>query len=247
MPKAICVILARGGSKRIPGKNIRLFNGFPMVSWPVKTAVASQIFQEIYISTDSPEIEKTACSSGAQTLGLRPAALSDDFSGTADVLAYFLKTLKVQQGTLPQYFCCLYGTSIFTTIAQLETGFHMIQEGKHDCVLAVTQYKHPIERALTFTKEGCIQYIHPHDAIKRTQDCTITYHDVGMFYWLNTESFMKQENPGFKDLVKTAIIIPEIQAIDIDTEENWALAEHLYRFNQNNYGYKSANATTFTC
>ena len=231
MPNACCVVLARGGSKRIPHKNIRPFNGLPMVAWPIQAALASGLFSSVFISTDAQNIEEVACTHGATSLGMRPPHLADDFSTTAQVLAHFCQELTTHGHTLPEHLCCLYGTSAFITPALLRTGFETLQESPYHCALAVSRYSHPIERALVFDPAGKIQYINEDKANTRTQDCIAAYHDIGLFYWLRVAPFLALETPGFAPLAKTAIIVAPNKAMDIDTEEDWALAEQMMQRN----------------
>lgn len=230
MPSACGVILARGGSKRIPGKNIRPFNGQPMVAWPVQAAIACGKFSSVIISTDSPEIETEACAHGAISLGLRPPHLADDFSTTAQVLAFFCKDLANKQKKLPEFLCCLYGTSVFATPALLQAGLEKLRQADCDCALAVSEYRHPIERALTFSPKGIIQYIDARQASTRTQDCTTAYHDIGLFYWLRVTSFLALKEPSFIPLRKTAIVVPAHKAVDIDNDEDWHFAELVMQY-----------------
>ena len=223
----VAVIMARGGSKRVPRKNARPFLGRPMVAWPVAHAVASGLFSHIIISTDDREIANTAIAFGAAMHGQRPAALSDDDANTADVLRYELECFKTREGSLPDLCCCLYGTSALALPAVLRQGRDALQEKNAEFLMAVIPYGHPIERALYFDDFGMAQYRQPEYVLMRTQDIQPSYHDSGMLYWFRPEAFFRYGGKSFVPLHKTAIVVSSRLAVDIDTEEDWELAETL--------------------
>ena len=223
----LAVIMARGGSKRVPRKNARPFLGRPMVAWPVGHAVASGLFSRVVISTDDREIADAAVASGAALHGLRPAALSDDHAGTADVLNYELECFKKREGGSPDLCCCLYGTSALAFPEILRQGRDALLERNAEFCMAVIPYGHPIERALQFDDSGLAQYRQPEFVPVRTQDIRPSYHDSGLLYWFRPEAFLRHGGTSFVPLRKTAIIVSPRQAVDIDTEEDWELAEIL--------------------
>ena len=223
----LAVIMARGGSKRVPRKNVRPFLGRPMVVWPVAHAVTSELFSHIIISTDDQEIADLAITSGAAMHGLRPAAISDDHAGTADVLKHELECFKKREGALPDLCCCLYGTSALAFPKVLRQGRDTLIEKNAEFLMAVIPYGHPIERALYFDGSGLAHYRQPEFVAMRTQDIKPSYHDSGLLYWFRPEAFFRHDGNNFAPLRKTAIIVSPRQAVDIDTEEDWDLAEIL--------------------
>ncbi len=221
----LCIVMARGGSKRVPRKNVRLLEGEPLVSWPVRAAVASNLFQEVVISTDNEEIAQAAIAAGAIFPFRRPDSVSDDYSNTADVLRVALSQWERASGSLPDFCCCLYGTSAFVKPSDLHTAKALL--ASTECVMAVTPYEHPIQRAITLTQDNCIHYIQPEFVKSRTQDCPPTYHDVGLLYYFSTKAFFAAGAKSFLPLRLKAVVVPRTIAIDIDTEEDWAIAEAL--------------------
>jgi N-acylneuraminate cytidylyltransferase len=221
----LAVVMARGGSKRVPRKNVRLFLGRPMVAWPVAHAVGSGLFSHIIISTDDWEIADAAIVAGAVIHGLRPASFSDDHARTADVLRYELECFKKRESALPDLCCCLYGTSALAVPNILHQGRDALQKRNAEFLMAVIPYGHPIERALCFDDAGLVQYRQPEFVLTRTQDIQPSYHDSGLLYWFRPEAFFRYGGDSFAPLRKTAIVLSPRQAVDIDTEEDWELAE----------------------
>ena len=226
MRSACSIVMARGGSKRIPRKNARSFCGLPMVAWPVTHAVKSGLFSEVVISTDDEEIASVACEHGASFYGLRPAALSNDFAITPAVLQYELKEIEKRTGTMPKVCCCLYGTSIFASPERLHLACEALKKQDCDFVMAVLEYSHPIERALQFDKAGHLVYRQPEFMSRRTQDIVPSYYDTGMLYVFNVETFFEQKCT-FLQMRRRAIIVCSNEAVDIDNESDWVLAEQL--------------------
>lgn len=221
----LCIVMARGGSKRVPRKNVRLLKGEPLVSWPVRAAVASNLFQPVVISTDDEEIAHAAVAAGAVYPFRRPDSVSDDHSTTADVLRVTLTQWKELTGTLPDFCCCLYGTSAFITEKYLCEAKKRLYDA--ECVIAVTPYEHPIQRAMSVSLHGKIEYLQPEYVSWRTQDCPQSYHDVGLLYYFSVKAFFASGATSFLPMQLKAIIVPRTSAIDIDTEEDWGLAEAL--------------------
>ena len=221
----LCIVMARGGSKRVPRKNVRLLQGKPLVSWPVRAAVASNLFQAVVISTDDEEIARAAIAAGATFPFRRPDSVSDDHSTTADALRVTLTQWKDLTGTLPDFCCCLYGTSAFITEKYLREGRALLSDA--ECVMAVTPYEHPIQRAMTVSPGGGLTYLQPEYVKWRTQDCPPAYHDVGLLYYFSVRAFFASGAESFLSMHLKAIIVPRTSAIDIDTEEDWILTEAL--------------------
>lgn len=223
----LAVIMARGGSKRIPRKNVRRFCGRPMAAWPVAHAVASGLFSHIIVSTDDREISDAAVAAGADMHKLRPEPLGNDYATTSDVLRYELEYFKEREGVLPELCCCLYGTSAMAFPNMLRQGMETLLTGDAEMVMAVIPYGHPIERALYINDSGVAQYRQPEFALTRTQDIRTSYHDSGLFYWFRPDAFFRYGGASLAPLRKAAIIVSPRHVVDIDTEEDWALAETL--------------------
>ena len=232
MSSCIAIVLARGGSKRIPSKNIKLIMGKPMVCWPVSTALTSRIFDDVIISSDDEKIVNQAKAAGASFYGFRPALFSNDFATTAEVLSYEIEQIKQRTGYFPELCCCLYGTSCFVTSFVLNEAVSLIRASpKVDLVMSVVKYRHPIERALHFDDQGLIDFRYPVYSKTRTQDIEPSYHDVGQFYMFRVKSFLKHASEGFAALAKAAVIFPPNSVVDIDDESDWVLAEWILQFN----------------
>lgn len=219
--KNIAIITARGGSKRIPRKNIRLFAGKPILYYAIKAAQDSGLFSEIMVSTDDQEIAAVAKEYGANIPFLRTPDNSNDFATTADVLKEVLDQYRLRQQTFDNT-CCIYPTAAFVTGQKLKKAYEHLISGKYDSVFPVIPFSHSILRSLKIT-EGKMEMAFPEYEKTRSQDLPVFYHDSGQFYWLNTEKFIDSGN------IYTAntgnIIISEMEAQDIDNETDWQLAE----------------------
>jgi N-acylneuraminate cytidylyltransferase len=226
---SIALIMARGGSQRIPRKNTRPFLGLPMVVWPVRAAAASGIFGQVVISTEDEEIAGIAVQEGAQRPFVRPEKLADAFSNTADVIRHALTELQARNGTMPAYCCCLYGTAYATTPEMLRQGQALLAMPGTELVMGAIQYSHPIERALTIDEEGTAAYRQPGFVLRRTQDLQPSYYDAALFYWLDSQAFLAKGGNSFLPLAKRLLVVTRLAAMDIDTEEDWAFAEQLAR------------------
>lgn len=224
---AIAIIMARGGSKRVPRKNVRSFLGRPMIAWPVAHALACDLFSHVIVSTDDNEIADAATAAGGEVHCLRPASLSDDFAGTPEVLAYELQMFKSREGYLPEACCCLYGTSALALPASLATGYENFGIMGCELVMAVSSYAHPIERSLCMSEQGELYYRYPEFVEKRTQDLPISFHDIGLFYWVSPKAFLRNGGNDFTSLTKRGVVVSRFAALDIDTEEDWLNAEKL--------------------
>ncbi|MBC8152068.1 MAG: pseudaminic acid cytidylyltransferase [Bacteroidetes bacterium] len=221
----LAIITARGGSKRIPRKNIRSFLGKPIMAYSIETAWASGLFDTVMVSTDDDEIASVAEQYGASVPFRRTHKTADDFATTADVLTEVL----VQYAALGQHFeyaCCLYPTAPFVTQALLQQAFDRLRTGGFDCVFPVQRFGFPVQRAVTFQGDTLV-WLNPEHALSRSQDLTPAYHDAGQFYAFNVAAFQRK---GRLLTDKTSgIKIPEMQAQDIDTEADWQVAEFKYQ------------------
>lgn len=217
----LAVIPARGGSKRIPDKNVRDIAGRPMLAWAIDTARRSGLFGEVVVSTDSPAIAAAAQAHGALVPFERPAELSDDFTGTADVIAH-AADWAVQSGRAPKAICCLYPTACLLLPDDLRRGYELLGEG-WDFVCAAGRFARPVQRAFERGEGGALRLLFPQHRLTRTQDLAPAYFDAGQFYWGQTEAW-RQGKPILGD--RTSFIeLPDERACDIDTLDDWAVAE----------------------
>ena len=219
----ICIIPARGGSKRIPRKNVIGFNGKPMISWSINAALESGLFEDVIVSTDDPEIAGISREYGASTPFMRDAALSDDHATTAEVMIDALHRYPETKIA-----CCLYPTAPLVTIRDLHKACTLLTERELDCVLSVTEYDfHPL-RAFSRSPNGSLSFNWPEYEVTRSQDLPNLVHDAGMFYFLKTESLL---NTG-KIVCGSAVgvEIPRHRAVDIDTPEDLEIAKILHKW-----------------
>lgn len=215
------VLLARGGSKRIPRKNIQPFRGRPLLGWPLAAAREWGRFERIIISTDCAQIETSAVALGAETLGLRDAGTATDTATTTEALQEVLGRLQVM-GHEPEWLCCLYGSAAFVTSSLLEDAYAKLQAG-WDTVFPVIRFSHPIWRALRRDDDGTTGFIWPENAATRTQDLPVSYHDAGQFYMFRT-SVLKHTGSILGGRTAT-IELPEHACHDIDSLTDLAVAE----------------------
>lgn len=218
------ILPARGGSKRIPGKNVRAFAGRPMIAWAIGTAVESGLFERVIVSTDDEEIARAARAAGAEVPFARPAHLADDMCGTVEVVSHAVGWLCDQGWSAPAA-CCIYATAAFTTAADLAAARDLQSEG-WDYVLAAGAFDRPVQRAFARAANGSVTPLFPEHRLARTQDLEPTYYDAGQFYWGATEAWLERR-PIFGH--RTSFIeLPGERAIDIDTPADWASAERRF-------------------
>lgn len=220
----IAVIPARGGSKRIPRKNIRLFFGRPMIAWPIAAAIGSGCFDRIIVSTDDDEIASVAQAHGAEVPFRRPAALSDDHTPTIPVVAHAVRWQ--QQHAEVERACCIYATAPMVCEADLRAGLTALDARDADYAFSVTSYPFPIQRAFSIDAAGCISMFQPEHRETRSQDLDEAFHDAGQFYWGRTAAWLAGK-PIF-DGASAAIRLPRKRVQDIDTVEDWERAELLF-------------------
>lgn len=219
--KNIAIIPARGGSKRIPRKNIKHFLGKPIIAYSIEAALSSKLFDEVMVSTDDEEIAEIAMKYGAKVPFLRTKENSNDFATTADVIIEVLNTY-VSTGVSFDNICCIYPTAPLISIDSLNDSFSILVDNEFDSVFPVVEYSYPIQRSLG-VNQGKIEMVWPENLNKRSQDLESRYHDAGQFYWLKFESFLKtkliySDNAGF-------FKVDELLVQDIDDETDWKLAE----------------------
>lgn len=225
--RRIAIIPARGGSQRIPSKNIKLFLGKPILEYSIDVALNSGLFDTVMVSTDNIEICEYALRMGASVPFLRSRKNADNFATTTNVLFEVLNKFR-QKNEKYDYACCLYPTAPFTTVQHLEKAFHHLCINNFDCVFPVLNFNYPIQRALTL-KDKKIRLIRQEHLNTRSQDLPETYHDAGQFYWFNTKVFLDQQKLWTDN---TGVIqLSQMEAHDIDTEEDWRIAEFKYALN----------------
>lgn len=220
----IAIITARGGSKRIPRKNIKDFLGKPIIAYSIEAALASNLFDEVMVSTDDEEIAQVARSFGASVPFLRSSSTSDDFATTAEVLREVLASYKAV-GKEFTYACCIYPTAPFVNAEALTKAYTLLIDKALDSVFPIQRFSFPIQRALVF-KDNKLTWLQPENATKRSQDLETTYHDTGQFYFFDVVAFLSSGSLLTKN--SSGIEIAEMEAHDIDTEEDWKVAEFKY-------------------
>ncbi|OQW88129.1 MAG: pseudaminic acid cytidylyltransferase [Rhodoferax ferrireducens] len=222
----LAVIPARGGSKRIPRKNIKLFCGRPMIAWSIEAAMQSRCFDQIVVSTDDAEIAAVARQCGAQVPFIRPAALSDDHTGTTAVLSHAINWF-VAQGQTPEQVCCLYATAPFVSAADLRKGLTVLTDTGADYAFSVTSYAFPIQRAIRLTANNRVEMFNPERFNTRSQDLEEAYHDAGQFYWGRADAWL--EGRMIFSPSAAPVILPRHRVQDIDTPEDWTRAEWMFK------------------
>ena len=220
------VIPARGGSKRIPRKNIKPFLGKPIIAYSIEVAVTSKLFEKVIVSTDDDEISGIAEEYGAEIPFHRPAELSNDQIGNTKVIAHSVNWMQQQEWKVDAV-CCIYATAPFIQSNDLHSAYDIFQSNKWDFVFAVTEYVYPIQRSFRLLKNGSVKMMSPENFPKRSQDLEISYHDAGQFYWGKPEAWI--ENRIVFSEKSTIVNIPPYRAVDIDNEEDWKRAELLYK------------------
>lgn len=222
---SVCVITARGGSKRIPHKNIKLFLGKPIIAYSVEVALSSGLFDEVMVSTDDEEIAELAKSLGAKVPFMRSEKNSDDFSGTFDVIDEVLREY-IKQGKEYEYLCCLYPTAPFVSEKLLKDGLKLMKTHDYNTVFPVCSFSAPIQRAIKW--DGIkVSMFQPEFMKKRSQDLVPAYYDAGQFYWLNISRMM--DEPQLFTSNSGVLILDETEVQDIDYPIDWELAELKYK------------------
>ncbi len=221
----VCIIPARGGSKRIPKKNIRLFCGKPIIAWSINKAIESRLFDKVIVSTDDEDIANTSIQYGAEIPFMRPKEISDDYTGTIPVIKHSIDWINKNIRQV-DYACCIYATAPFIEIKYLKEGYEKLLATNSEYTFSVTSFTFPIERAIRINKDNKIKMINPEKFNTRSQDLEETFHDAGQFYWGKTSAWM--ENKVIFEEHSSAILIPRFKVQDIDTEEDWERAEKMF-------------------
>jgi pseudaminic acid cytidylyltransferase len=220
----LAVIPARGGSKRIPRKNIKSFHGKPMIGYAIEAALASNVFDRVIVSTDDTEIAEVAKAYGAELPFIRPPDLADDHTPTVPVIAHAIQACK-SLGWNVEEVCCIYPGVPFISTEDLRCAHEQLVTSDAHYVFPITGFPSPIQRALKRLPNGSVQPFQPEHAATRTQDLEPGYFDAGQFYWGKASSWLEGLN---LHLNGTTLVIPEWRVVDIDTPSDWARAELLY-------------------
>ncbi|QXI07789.1 pseudaminic acid cytidylyltransferase [Pseudomonas tensinigenes] len=218
----VAIIPARGGSKRIPRKNLLPFDGVPMIVRSIRTALESGLFDQVVVSTDDGEIADVARAHGAQVPFLRPADLADDFTGTAAVIVHALQQLPAFD-----YACCVYATAPLLQARYLRQGIELLEQHlDKSFAFSVCSFGFPVQRALTLDGQGALSALYPEYRNTRSQDLPEAFQDAGQFYWGRTEAWLRGE--VLYSPASLPVILPRHLVQDIDTLEDWKRAEYLY-------------------
>lgn len=220
---AVAIVPARGGSKRIPRKNIRPLSGVPLMAWTISMAVSSGVFERVIVTTDDDEIAQVGREYGAETPFKRGEHLADDHTPTVDVISDALERTTRLHNNQPV--CCLYPSAVFTNAADLRGSLRLLGSSGRPYVAAVSRYAHPIQRAFALRADGGIELVDPAAASQRTQDLEPRYHDAGQFYWGTSAAWLNRipilgNARGFE--------LPEERSCDIDNERDWLVAQALH-------------------
>jgi N-acylneuraminate cytidylyltransferase len=221
----MAVIPARGGSKRIPRKNIKPFCGKPMIAWSIEAAIVSKCFDRIIISTDDAEIADVAKAFGGEVPFIRPAELSDDYVGTIPVVAHAVDWVQQHWGGV-DFACCINATAPFVLPQDLRNGFNTLSETNTDYAFSVTSYAFPIQRAIRIRPDTRVEMFQPEFYGARSQDLEEAFHDAGQFYWGRARAW-QSGLPLFSSSA-AAIRLPRFRVQDIDTVEDWTQAELMF-------------------
>lgn len=223
--KAVAVITARGGSKRIPRKNIKEFCGKPIILYSIEAALCSGVFDEVMVSTDDAKIAEIARKAGAKVPFLRSAENAGDMAATHEVLLEVLAEYE-KRGRKFTHVCCIYPTAPFLTAQTLQESMHRLEETKADGLVPVVAYSFPPQRCFVI-EDGKVAYKWPENRLKRSQDLERYYHDCGQFYLLRVEPFRREQSMVLANTVP--YVMDEMEVQDIDNQEDWELAEAKYK------------------
>jgi len=222
----IAVIPARGGSKRIPRKNIKDFLGKPMISWSINAALESGCFERVIVSTDDEEIAGIAKQLGAEVPFMRPEYLSNDHAETIPVIAHATQWL-IDNSDMPQWVCCIYATAPFIEPEDLKQALKLAKENQSDFSFSAAVFPSPVQRSFFINENQRVQMFYPENFDKRSQDLVPAYHDAGQFYWGKTDAWLSGK-PIFGEY-SAPFILPSYRVQDIDTMEDWIRAELMFK------------------
>ena len=222
----LAIIPARGGSKRIPKKNIKKFCGEPVIAWSIAAAIESECFDQIIVSTDNEEIAEIARRNGAEIPFMRPPYLADDFTPTIPVVRHAIEYTRLQ-GKYHKLVCCIYPAAPLISSAVLRQALELLRENQSGFVFPVAKHDSPIQRALSMKMDGTVSMLHPDKALTRSQDLEPTYFDAGQFYWGRVTDWINEETVFVSDA--KGIVLPRHLVQDIDSDEDWDLAEMFFQ------------------
>ncbi|PKF51594.1 pseudaminic acid cytidylyltransferase [Enterovibrio nigricans] len=223
----VCIIPARGGSKRIPGKNLKSFIGRPIIAYAIDVAKKCALFDRIIVSTDDNEIAAIANELGAEVPFIRPASISDDHATTLDVIKHAIEWLQADKCQTIEAVCCLYATVPFTRAMDLVEGLALLESHDTQYTFAATRFSFPIQRSIRLNSDENVEMFWPEHFSTRSQDLEPAYHDAGMFYWGRPDTFLAGL-PIFAPHSKV-VQIPHYRVQDIDEPDDWIRAEMLYQ------------------
>lgn len=224
---AIAVIPARGGSKRIPKKNIKDFFGKPLIAYSIEVALKSKLFKKVIVSTDDEEIASVAKQYGADVPFIRPKELSDDYTGTGDVVNHAIEYLE-SNGESYEYICTIYATAPFLQVKYLVEGYEKLKNSDAVNTFSVTSMPSPVQRSFKLNDNGRCEMFNPEHYMSRSQDLEEAYHDAGQFYWTARSRQKNSTNKVVFSSISIPIILPRYLVQDIDTLEDWKRAEYMY-------------------
>jgi pseudaminic acid cytidylyltransferase len=225
--RTVAIIPARGGSKRIPRKNIREFGGKPMIAWSIQAALESDVFESVLVSTDDPEVAQIARECGAQVPFVRPLEISGDQVGLNPVLKHALNWLEMEGGGRPSFLGCIYATAPFLRAADLREAFERLnKKPEAEYVISVCTFPSPVQRAMTTDEAGEIRFMWPELRLTPSQDLPECFHDAGQFVIGRATSFLQQDSALSGHCLP--FVLPRYRCQDIDTPEDWEQAYHLF-------------------
>lgn len=225
--RKLAIIPARGGSKRIPKKNIKDFFGKPIIAYSIETAIKSKLFDEVMVSTDNEEIAEVSKKYGAKVPFMRNAKNADDYAGLPEVIIEVLNKYKINNKQKFDFVCCILPTAPLISKKRLIEGYNIIKSKRYSTVTPVVEFSYPILRSLKFDNDNHLVMNWPQYLNYNTQDLSKSYHDSGMFYWVDYKNFIKERNLFSNN--GTGIILDEMEVQDIDSNADWKLAELKYK------------------
>ena len=220
----LCIIPARGGSKRIPRKNIKNFLGKPIIAYSIEAALGSDLFEDVIVSTEDEEIAEIAKQYGARVPFMRSKKNADDFATLSDVITEVKENYQRTEEVF-ENICCILPTAPLINSSHLIQAYHVLINSAFDNIRPVVKFSYPIQRALELKSDGSVSFFYPENALTRSQDLKSSFHDAGQFYWMKSKHGLKSTNRG-------GIIVSEKYVQDIDTMEDWELAELKYKWNK---------------
>lgn len=229
--KPYAIITARGGSKRVPGKNIRNFCGKPIIAYSIEAAIDSGLFEEVMISTDSEKIAEIGKKYGAVVPFMRSEKTSDDFADTTDVLNEVIEMYR-ERGVEFDVLCCIYPTAPFITPEKLQKSYDLLQDENVYNVVPMVPFSFPPQRGMLCNENGFVEPVDVVGINARSQDLPVIYHDCGQFYWMKTGEYLK--NQDILNNHTKPFLVPETEVQDIDNETDWVIAEIKYKFLREN-------------